>query len=137
MVGLPTSSSQEYTARRVAAQPGVDALVQSAGFAQLPTGTAASGRPTRSQLARRIAVACGQTSHARRYQGSYCQKAICRAAVRPTIAVIRCVRSNSMPGRLLRLRLCRVLLDQLNGEELECIGDRNEEIDAYAHPRDG
>src|SRR4051794_30331229 len=32
--------------------------------------------------------------------------------------------------RLLRLLLCRVLLDQLDGEELERVGDRNEEIDA-------
>ena len=44
-----------------------------------------------------FAVACGQTSHARRYQGSYCQKAICKAAVRP-IAVIGFVRCNSIPG---------------------------------------
>src|SRR5882724_4308143 len=98
MAGLLTSSSQTYTARRVAAQPGVDALVQSAGFAQLPNGTAASGPGlARNQLARRIAVTCGQTSHARRYHGSYCQNAICKAAVRP-IAVIELVCSNCIQG---------------------------------------
>src|SRR5690349_4313827 len=94
--------SQKYTACRVAAQPGVDAIVQSAGLAQLPGATAASGpagpaSPTRSQLASRMAVSCGQTNHARRYQGSYCQKATCKAAVRP-IAVIEFVRSSSIPG---------------------------------------
>src|SRR5947209_20573382 len=97
MVGLPTSSSQVNTARRVEAQPRVDALVQSAGFAQVPSGTAAGGGPIRSQPASRIVVACGQTYHARRYQGSYCQKAQCKAAIRP-IAVIWFVRSNSITG---------------------------------------
>src|SRR5450631_1431468 len=83
-----------------------------------------------------MAVTCGQTNHARRYQGSYCQNAICKAAVRP-IAVIEFVCSSAITGPLLRLLLCHVRLDQLNGEELERIGDRNEEIDACRHPRDG
>src|SRR3569833_564206 len=121
-MGLATSSSQIKTARRVAAQPGVEALVQSAGLAQLPAGTAARGRPTRSQLARRIAVTCGQTNHARRYKGSYCQKATCRAAILP-IVVIWSVRSDSISGRLFCLQLCHVLADQFDGEVLERIGD--------------